>query len=232
MKYVTTTLSLIWPGFSGIVRYGLWSQLGIALCFGGLCQGVLTLNFLWCDFLSTFFKTTLYVFLFTSWIFLNVVASTKLKRYEKMRKSDSKGETFQEAQIYYLKGLWFETECCLRGILKRNPFDAEALLMLATLYRHVKRFDEAKRTLTELEKLDASHDWLYEIAQEKRAVREEETRGVQEAPELKEEVSSEESQESLEEVTTEEEGPTIIHAEVKFSTPENTKGYASRRRAA
>ncbi len=173
MKFVTSPLSFLWPGFSGVARYGLWSQLAIALCFGVACQIVLSLNFLWCDFLSAFFKNSLYVGLLITWLFLNIVAGTKLKRYEKMRKSDSKGESFQEAQTYYLKGLWFEAECCLKDILKRNPFDADALLMLATLYRHVKRYSEAIRVLAELEKLDAAYRWEYEILFEKRAIKEE-----------------------------------------------------------
>ena len=91
-----------------------------------------------------------------------------------MRKADSKGQTFLEAQELYLKGSWFETECCLRALLKNNPYDADALLYLATLYRHTKRFSEAKRTISELERLDASFRWEYEIALEKKALQEEE----------------------------------------------------------
>ncbi|MBQ1863596.1 MAG: hypothetical protein II150_03275, partial [Thermoguttaceae bacterium] len=37
-----------------------------------------------------------------------------------------------------------------------------------------KRFSEAKRTISELERLDASFRWEYEIASEKKALKEEE----------------------------------------------------------
>ena len=173
MKFIVASISFLWPGFSGIIRYGLWSQLAIALLFGALCQGVLVLTFLWCDFLSPFIKNMLYAGLFFSWVALNIVASVRLKKYEKMRRSDREGEAFLEAQTHYLKGNWFETECCLKAILKKNPYDSEALLFMATLYRHVKRFSDAKRMLAMLEKLDSSYRWQYEIALEKKYLKEE-----------------------------------------------------------
>ncbi len=172
MKFIVAPFSFLWPGFNGVFRYGLWSQLAIALVFGALCQATLALDFLWCDFLSQFVKNSLHVGLFVSWVFLSVIASVRLKQYEKMRRSDSRGEAFLEAQTHYLRGNWFETECCLKKILKKNPLDADAILFLATLYRHVKRFPEAKRMLTALEKLDASYRWQYEIALEKKFLRE------------------------------------------------------------
>ena len=174
LRFIVASICFLWPGFNGIVRYGLWSQLAIALTFGALCQGTLALNFLWCDFLSQFVRVSLFAALFISWVALSVVASVRLRRYEKMRKADSKGQTFLEAQELYLKGNWFETECCLRALLKNNPYDADALLYLASLYRHTKRFSEAKRTISELERLDASFRWEYEIALEKKALKEEE----------------------------------------------------------
>ncbi|MBP5620878.1 MAG: tetratricopeptide repeat protein, partial [Thermoguttaceae bacterium] len=187
LKIVVAPVSFLWPGFNGVVRYGLWSQLAIALIFGALCQSTLALNFLWCDFLSQYVKNALYVGLFVSWFFLNVVASVRLKQYEKMRRSDSRGEAFLEAQTHYLKGNWFETECCLKTILKKNPLDADAILFLATLYRHVKRFSEAKRMLAALEKLDDAYRWQYEITLEKNFLRED---VKNERSELKAEIES------------------------------------------
>ena len=143
MRFIVASICFLWPGFNGIVRYGLWSQLAIALTFGALCQGTLALNFLWCDFLSQFVRVSLFAALFISWVALSVVASVRLRR-------------------------------CLRALLKNNPYDADALLYLASLYRHTKRFSEAKRTISELERLDASFRWEYEIALEKKALKEEE----------------------------------------------------------
>ena len=174
MRFLVAPIVFLWPGFRGVARYGLWSQLAIALVFGFLCQATLALNFLWSDFFSSFFHTLLRVFLLVSWILLNVVASVRLKSYKKMRASDSTGEAFLEAQTHYLKGNLFETECCLKALLKKNPYDSDALLFLATLYRHMGRYADARRYLAEMEKLDSSYRWQNEIAVEKNIIKEKE----------------------------------------------------------
>ena len=110
----------------------------------------------------------------TSWLFLSVAASSSLKKYEKMLDVDSSGEAFLEAQTHYLCGNWFEAECCLKNLLKKNPYDAEALLLKATLYRHLRRFSEARKTRSDLEKIDASLYWREEIDFEKKAIVEDE----------------------------------------------------------
>ena len=78
---------------------------------------------------------------------------------------------FIQAQAEYLKGHWFEAETLLRRILRHCSRDADALLMLATLYRRTKRWDEARRQLDRLDRLDGSRKWRLEIAQERERLR-------------------------------------------------------------
>ncbi|MCR4413284.1 MAG: tetratricopeptide repeat protein [Thermoguttaceae bacterium] len=66
-----------------------------------------------------------------------------------------------------MKGNWFEAECLLSRILKRNPRDLEARLMLATLLRHTGRRDEAARQLDRLERFEGSGKWVLEISRER-----------------------------------------------------------------
>lgn len=169
MRVVFSSLSL-WPGFVGVVRRGLWDQLALALLFGVLAQATLFANFFWSDFLGGYLRASTGVVFIIAWIFLGAVASGRLKRYEKSLLYDAEGELFLEAQTHYLRGEWFETECALKSVLKKNPNDAEALLLLATLYRHVKRFSEARRVLAALERLEAADYWAYEIGLEKQAI--------------------------------------------------------------
>lgn len=183
-KFFSSILRL-WPGFRGVVRFGLWDQLGIALLFGAICQLTLAVNFLWSDFLSNYSRASVGVGAVVCWIFLGAVANGRLKKYEKLRNFDANGEQFLEAQTHYLRGNWFETECCLKATLKKNPYDAEALLLLATLYRHVKRFSEARRTLFELEKLEAADFWYYEISLEKAAIQNDEREAKEEEREAR-----------------------------------------------
>ncbi|MBQ5790365.1 MAG: tetratricopeptide repeat protein [Thermoguttaceae bacterium] len=169
MRVVFSPLSL-WPGFAGVVRRGLWDQLALALLFGALAQATLFVNFFWSDYLSGYLRASTVVVFAIAWIFLGFVASGRLKRYEKSLLYDAEGELFLEAQTRYLRGEWFEAECALKSVLKKNPSDAEALLLLATLCRHVKRFAEARQTLAALEKLEAADYWRYEIGLEKEAI--------------------------------------------------------------
>lgn len=169
MRVVFSPLSL-WPGFVGVVRRGLWDQLALALLFGVLAQATLCVNFFWSDCPSGYLRASSGVVFLIAWIFLGAVASGRLKRYEKSLLFDADGALFLEAQTRYLRGEWFEAECALKSVLKKNPQDAEALLLLATLYRHIKRFFEARQTLAALEKLEAADYWAYEIGLEKKAI--------------------------------------------------------------
>ena len=77
-------------------------------------------------------------------------------------------DPFGKAAEQYLKGNWFETECILAGLLRRDPRDVDAGLMLATLYRHTRRLDEAAERLDQLERLDEGVKWALEINRERR----------------------------------------------------------------
>ena len=121
MRVVFSPLSL-WPGFAGVVRRGLWDQLALALLFGLLCQATLFVNFFWSDYLSGYVRASFGVVFLIAWIFLGAVASGRLKRYEKTLLYDADGEIFLEAQTRYLRGEWFEAECALKAVLKKNGF--------------------------------------------------------------------------------------------------------------
>jgi thioredoxin-like negative regulator of GroEL len=65
-----------------------------------------------------------------------------------------------------LKGNWFEAERGLYRLLRENDHDLEARLLLATLFRHTKRFEEATRQLNQLARLDGAQRWALEIQRE------------------------------------------------------------------
>ena len=186
MKAFFKPLLVLWPGSTGAIRYGLWRHLGIAILFGLVCQIALFLNFYWINFLSRFGRFCVATAVLAAWLILSAIASSSIKKYEKMRNEDAGGEAFLEAQTHYLRGNWFETECCIKSVLKKNPYDVEALLLRATLFRHLKRFDEARRTLVELERIDASAIWQEEILLEKKMIQEDEEEEKEEARAKKE----------------------------------------------
>ena len=70
---------------------------------------------------------------------------------------------FQQAQHEYLRGHWIEVETLLARLLRDNPLDAEARLMLAAVTRRTKRWTEARRMLKSLQDDPSAGRWLLEI---------------------------------------------------------------------
>ena len=65
---------------------------------------------------------------------------------------------FSEALDHYLKGDNYQAEQILEGLLRRNVRDLDARLMLATLLRRDRRFDEATEHLDMLGVLRAARN--------------------------------------------------------------------------
>lgn len=159
-------LPTLFPGVRGLLRYGRWSFLAIALAFLFVLDLWLLFNFYWTDLLTSSGRYYSLGTVLLAWYFLGQVANYCEKQHENRKNADAKKNFFADAITQYLQGNWFEAECFLNEILKRNPRDAEALLMLATLFRHTNRVAEGKQILLDLKKLDESRKWFFEIENE------------------------------------------------------------------
>ncbi len=84
-------------------------------------------------------------------------------------------DLFVRAQAEYLNRHWLEAEELLHELLAEREQDAEARLMLATLYRHTGRTAEGADCLTRLERTDDGQRWRVEIARERRLLETERT---------------------------------------------------------
>jgi len=71
-----------------------------------------------------------------------------------------------KAQTEYLQGDWYEAEKSLLLMLQEQPLDADARIMLASLYRHTKRPDLARRELKRLRQQEPTGKWQMEIEHE------------------------------------------------------------------
>ena len=159
---------MYWPGYDGLVRYGRWTFLFIALAFALILNTFIVLNFYWTAYLTPGQRNTFLVALVVAWIVLSVFAGMKRRRIEAEQTADATENKFSAATTQYLRGNWYETENLLLGLLAKNPRDAEALLLQATLYRHTKRYDEATAVLDKLQLLEESGRWFLEIEMERR----------------------------------------------------------------
>jgi hypothetical protein len=55
-------------------------------------------------------------------------------------------------------------------MLSDAPRDVDAHLLLAALYRHTRRYEEARQRLDLIERLEHGARWLFEIDEERRRV--------------------------------------------------------------
>jgi hypothetical protein len=84
--------------------------------------------------------------------------------------AEQSDQWFREAQLAYLAGDWVVAEQGLLRLLKLDARDAEARLMLATLWRHQNRLGAANDELDKLERLETAAPWKSEISWERERI--------------------------------------------------------------
>lgn len=77
---------------------------------------------------------------------------------------------FIQAQREYLGGHWEEAEAILKRRLEQAPRDIESGLLLTTLFRHMRRFNDAREGILAIERFDESSEWEFEIEREKQLI--------------------------------------------------------------
>ena len=164
----TPWATYLWPGLSLVWKHGAWPALGWALAFAGLVNFALVASFLWAELFPAAVRKGAWTLVAAVWVGSTVVTRWRDKRAAGNDDAARPGDPFGEAVEQYLKGNWFETECILAGLLRRDPRDVDAGFMLATLYRHTGRLDEAADRLDQLERLDEGVKWALEISRERR----------------------------------------------------------------
>jgi tetratricopeptide (TPR) repeat protein len=165
--------TILWPGLARLWLRGQWGGLGIALLFAALLNGLLVTTFLWPRVIGT--NDAAVVFNIVGWFvvlcFWGASVWTTWHLLPRLKPgADARGDDtlFLRAQTEYLKGNWYDAERLLEQLLGESPRDADAHLLLAGLYRHTRRYDEARQRLDSLERLDGGAKWLFEIDEERR----------------------------------------------------------------
>ncbi|MCG8585919.1 MAG: hypothetical protein MI757_14525 [Pirellulales bacterium] len=166
------SLLCCWPGLPQLWRRGSWAGLAVALAWGLLANWLLAATLVWAEVAA---PTVLYV----GWASLAVVWLTAFvvgfRWNRQIDKPDDKRETtdvLRTAQTEYLRGNWLVAEAHLEDVLAADADDAEARLMLVSLYRHTGRKSKAGEHLRALERLAAASKWRLEIEHEKRLMNE------------------------------------------------------------
>jgi hypothetical protein len=153
--------------------------LTLAVGFTALVNVLAAATFVWTEWLDSNVRWAAYGTLAVVWLLSWIESRADWRRFLAELSAGEAGvpdaaETadrwFREAQALYLAGDWVSAEQTLLKLLKQDARDAEARLMLATLWRHEGRPDAATEELDRLELLETAAPWKDEIARERERI--------------------------------------------------------------
>ncbi len=157
----------LWPGLSGLVRYGRGVFLALAVGFGLLASAVLFCCGYWTELIPPESKIWMAGGVLVIHLVLSLISAAFSTLFSGQLAYDEEGDRYLMALDAYLAGKWGETEKIAKAILRRNKRDPDTILLLATLCRHRERYEEAARWLDRLESLESAGKWSEEIAAER-----------------------------------------------------------------
>lgn len=172
-------ITCLWPGLSRLWWRGEWSGLLAALSFALLVDFAVLSSFIWPQWMGslpplaawlaigTIWSVSIYRALFAANQMKSVAASEVAASEVAASEPTEHVDLFVQAQAEYLKGHWVEAETLLKRLLSQSPRDLEALLLLATMWRRLKRCGDANRELQRLERIEGSQRWAHEIRRER-----------------------------------------------------------------
>ena len=149
---------------------GRASSLLVAIGFSLILNLALVSTFVWPLWLGPQLKFYLWPVVTGLWIVGGFISWRFLDQFGKEPESADKTDDtlFIQAQTEYLKGDFTQAELHLAQRLQTEPRDAEARLLLVSLYRRTQREQKAHHQLNNLQRLDASIDWRFEMERERR----------------------------------------------------------------
>lgn len=177
----------LWPGLPHLWIAGSWAGLILALSFTLLFNLLLLTTFVWTEWLPWRVQLGCAAILGAIWIAALVETRLELGRIAARRAQLPDGAAdgtsaatqldevanrhadsmLREAQAAYLAGNWIEAERTLQELVRLDRRDMEGQLLLATLWRHNGRLDDAKCQLDRLERLEDAATWEFEIGRER-----------------------------------------------------------------
>jgi hypothetical protein len=160
----------LWPGLPQLWCSGYWTGLALASGFAAMLNVLLVASLVWVELFRPLDLRLGWGLMAAMWLVSVLVSLWRGSRGPAARRATSAEVLFRDALSEYLQGDWFEAESTLARLLHLHPRDVEGRLLLATLLRHTRRYDEALDQLARVELLRDSAGWAQEIAAEKRYV--------------------------------------------------------------
>ncbi|MBN2217385.1 MAG: tetratricopeptide repeat protein [Pirellulales bacterium] len=160
----------LWPGLPYLWKRGAWSGLAVAVGFALALNLALVSSLVWTELEPLGAGNRIYVWLGVAifWVGSAAIGAIGDHRRDKIREDADADDSFAEALDHYLQQNWHEAERCLVRLLRRDPRDVDARLMLATVLRRAGRIEESAGQLDRLGRMEGSRKWEHEIAQQRR----------------------------------------------------------------
>lgn len=173
----------LWPGLARAWTLRRWEGIALAVGFGAALSAAVVATFVWrrwpaADAMTATVAWGLVVGLWVLGIAWLREDWRALRWDRKSAVSPESDALLREAQHEYLKGHWLEAEALVTKLIRLNPTDVEARLLLAAVQRRSQQWDEARRGLVELRKEPGAALWLIEIDSELRQLQESPTQTI------------------------------------------------------
>lgn len=163
-------LSCFWPGLAQAWWRGSSTALVAAIGFGWSLSLLLLATFVWPNWFAPWLVTLCWLCMLAFWLGESIRNHWQLGKLQADAGPVVGDDRFATAQQEYLRGNWFEAETLLHAILTDTPRDPEAHLLLVGVLRHSRRWSAAFRRLEQLELLDTSSRWTFEIRRERQFI--------------------------------------------------------------
>lgn len=157
----------LWPGLPQVWRSGHFAALGVAFGFAVVLNFLLLGTVVWSELLDPRLRTlgwSVAAVVWGVWAVLSIRIDSRHSGFPQEIRRDGQ---FALVIEQYLKRNWFEAEHLLQTIIRENPSDADARLMLASLLRRTGRTEEAAAQLLVVESLPGAAKWSCELRRER-----------------------------------------------------------------
>ena len=170
----TAWITCCWPGLAQLWLRGQWRGLLIATSFAMVVNLNLAATLIWPEWLPARWCQAIWVGLAVTWLVMSIqsyslvvsIQNLTTINEQPLSHTAKKNDYYVEAQTYYLQQSWFEAEQCLTKAIAANGHDVDALLMLASLYRHTGRIGEARQVLEHVATVERTDKWNWELVRE------------------------------------------------------------------
>lgn len=159
-------ITCLWPGLPRLWYDGDWSSLLVAFTFAALLNVALWASFVRYDTVSATWRLGAWASLVLFWAGGLWQGARRHTASASTSSSQNQQDLFIRAQSQYLRGHWVEAQQLLEELVRGDPGDVEAHLLLASVYRRTRRIDLCRSQLRQVQDCQGATRWRFELARE------------------------------------------------------------------